>query len=387
MRLRLLPLAASFAVLLAPAAAQAVTITPGANTVTTSRFNLDFGNSLSERIDTLSWKQSNGAFTPNLTANGGDFCGDTDSPSREWWGESYSTTDGGFSLVAATSRGSWAKLGTTQVRNKDSMDPACAGYSPTVPITTTYAFTDGEPYASTIKVQRKYGFTKTTPTLNGPFRPYVPRLPIGTYDQVVWPNAADTALNTSFTCGTACGSSDWDGTWMALDSSSTGSGMIILRDTTDTIPGVVVTDNDALSASNLSSVALLEPTAGWHKTFTETEYLCFYDSKSWPAAKRSALKLPKGCGPTPLLTLNPTTGAAGSNVKLTGVGFAPGENVDVAFKEGTTSTPLATVVADKFGAISTTQAVPGTATSGATDKFSATGETSHLKEQSTFHVS
>src|SRR4051794_19867588 len=216
MRLRLL-FAALAALLSVPAGAHAITITPGPNTVSTARFNLDFGNSLSERVDTLMWKTSGGTFTPNLTSNAGDFCGDTDPPSREWWGESYNTVDGGFALVAATSRGTWAKLGTSQVRIKDSMDPACAGYTPTVPITTTYAFTDGEPYASTIKVQRKYGFTAATPALNGDLRAYVPRLPIGTYNQVVWPNAGNTALNTTATCGTACPSSDWNGTWMALD--------------------------------------------------------------------------------------------------------------------------------------------------------------------------
>src|SRR4051795_1679006 len=139
MRLRLL-FAALAVLLLVPAGAHAITITPGANTVSTARFNLDFGNSLVERIDTLQWKASGGSFTPNLTANNGDFCGDTDSPSREWWGESYSTTDGGFATVAATSRGTWAKAGTTMVKIKDSMDPACTGFSPVVPVTTTYAF-------------------------------------------------------------------------------------------------------------------------------------------------------------------------------------------------------------------------------------------------------
>jgi hypothetical protein len=40
---------------------------------------------------------------------------------------------------------------------------------------------------------------------------------------------------------------------------------------------------------------LLQPVGGWKARVAETEYLCFYDASSWPAAARAAGKMPKGC--------------------------------------------------------------------------------------------
>src|SRR3954451_13677556 len=58
----------------APAAARAaITISPGADTVSTSRLDLDFGNGGGnvERLDTIQWRDSGNAQSANLVANSG----------------------------------------------------------------------------------------------------------------------------------------------------------------------------------------------------------------------------------------------------------------------------------------------------------------------------
>jgi len=54
-------------------------------------------------------------------------------------------------------------------------------------------------------------------------------------------------------------------------------------------------DNDGGGDSNATSISLVEPAGGWTGTITETQWLCFYDRKTWPAASQAAGELPKGC--------------------------------------------------------------------------------------------
>ena len=54
-------------------------------------------------------------------------------------------------------------------------------------------------------------------------------------------------------------------------------------------------DNDSDTESNLTSIVLTRPAGAWAGKVSETEYLCFYDPTTWPAAKRAAVKLPGGC--------------------------------------------------------------------------------------------
>ena len=65
-----------------------------------------------------------------------------------------------------------------------------------------------------------------------------------------------------------------------------------------TLPALLTINWDGFSASNLSSVVLVQPANGWKTAITETEYLCFYDAKSWSAAARTSGKMPKGCAGT-----------------------------------------------------------------------------------------
>jgi len=65
-----------------------------------------------------------------------------------------------------------------------------------------------------------------------------------------------------------------------------------------TAPARLAPNNDSSSASNRTSVELLQPAGGWTAKLTEVESLCFYDAVSWPAAARATGKLPKGCAGT-----------------------------------------------------------------------------------------
>ena len=46
-------------------------------------------------------------------------------------------------------------------------------------------------------------------------------------------------------------------------------------------------------------IGLPQPAGGWKANITETEFLCFYDTTTWPLSHRQAGKavtLPAGCG-------------------------------------------------------------------------------------------
>jgi uncharacterized repeat protein (TIGR03803 family) len=134
-------------------------------------------------------------------------------------------------------------------------------------------------------------------------------------------------------CGTACEITNWNGKWFA-DDDGNGNGMAVIRDPHSTWPAVVAIDTDAGSASNLTSVALKVPAGGWSGTVTESEYVCFYDLTSWPAASRSAGELPTGCQ---------VYGAYASKIVYSFAGSPTLRSADGA-------NPSAELVADKTGA-------------------------------------
>src|SRR2546423_15413748 len=71
-RLRIvLVLALAAAGALASGADGAITITSGANTVSTSGLDLDFGNSNVEQLDSVKWRGSDAVLGGNLASNGG----------------------------------------------------------------------------------------------------------------------------------------------------------------------------------------------------------------------------------------------------------------------------------------------------------------------------
>jgi hypothetical protein len=157
--------------------------------------------------------------------------------------------------------------------------------------------------ASEAKISRTLGFDKTTPVFNDVgVRPYVPRLHIGDFIDVIYPNGAGTAVTTANAggCGGDCliaKGDTWNGKWFADVDPANGYAMIVRRDPAMRSPVDMTINNDSLSGSNLSSFVLLQPANGWNKPVTEVEYLCFEDLHSWPQGKRNNAKLPAGCGP------------------------------------------------------------------------------------------
>ena len=148
-----------------------------------------------------------------------------------------------------------------------------------------------------VRVERRFKFSSNTPIFSGRgLRPYVPRLPLAVYHTVLWPNAAGTALLTADagSCPDDCETVDWNERWFA-DDNGAGSGMLLIRDLKSTAPALLTINTHRFSASNLTSVVLIQPPNGWKAEVIETEYLCFYDRTTWPAADRAQLKLPSGC--------------------------------------------------------------------------------------------
>jgi len=131
-------------------------------------------------------------------------------------------------------------------------------------------------------------------------RVYVPRLLAGTYNQVLYPSSSHN-LVVSGLCDNCAplGASAWAGGWFADNSSATNSGLLVLRATTDKPGAELEIDVDGLSGSNNTAIDLPQPSGGWKASSTETEFLCFYDTTTWPLSHRQAGKtvtLPAGCG-------------------------------------------------------------------------------------------
>jgi IPT/TIG domain len=95
-----------------------------------------------------------------------------------------------------------------------------------------------------------------------------------------------------------------------------------------------------------------------------------------PATARAELYTPV------LLSVNPTSGPAGSQVTVSGSAFYAGEGVTLVWDGGTV---LGKVKADSSGAFSATIAIPATATAGVHD-ISARGSRSFASADTTFTV-
>ena len=243
----------------------------------------------SDRVDAISWTNSTGVAVTNLVSNGGSSCGDV----REFFGQSYGFPEGAVIYpVVAGSSSTWS--GTSL--SGTALTSGTWGCGSGMPVAktqyTVYGASDVR--RNELKVQRTFTFTSTPTVWPGAgLRSYVPRLPLSVYPLVAWPNAAGVVTTAnSGGCGADCGVTDWNGRWLALESSS-GTGVVILRDFTSRAPAELTINNDAISASNLSSMVLIQPTTGWKGTVTETEWLCFYDATSWPVKK--AGNQPAGC--------------------------------------------------------------------------------------------
>jgi hypothetical protein len=300
-------LIAAAGVLLAPAmatgsTAAGITINTTTHTVTTTKFAIQFGNKTTnppndpERIDSLTWKNSHGVVSSNLATRGGSYCSD----SQEYWGQSYGSTEGQQPfLVIGGSAGTFTSPGAGQVLIKTNTPATCGTH---IPVTTTYTFFGPGTHVNEIKIVRSVPFGThhyANPSDEG-LRIYVPRLLAGTYNQVLFPDASHKLVVGALCDNCApLGSSAWAGGWFADNSSATNTGVLVLRATTDKPGAELEIDVDSFSGSNNTAIDLPQPAGGWKANITETEFLCFYDTTTWPLSHRQpgmAVTLPAGCG-------------------------------------------------------------------------------------------
>jgi hypothetical protein len=291
----------------ATGAAGAITLNPGADTVSTSRFELAFGPPNVERLDTVRWRDSGGNLSANLALNSGTGCGGGDPADQ--WGRADSIA-GMPAPVGSGSAGTWGPRATRTVQVDSSRPPLCTGDTTVTPIRTRYTFFDSGAAASKVRVERRFSFSAATPDYqSASFRAYVPELPVNPYSQVIHPNQAGGALVTDQASNPPDTTSNWNGTWLALNDPVTGRGMLILRDPATPNPARIALES--AGGANSSSVDLLKPAAGWKAPVTETEFLCFYDQTSWPPNQRSPSSLPAGCSVATVPVLNTQPGISG----------------------------------------------------------------------------
>ena len=262
-----------------------------------TRIQIGFDSKNAEWVKTLTWRDSSGTTTPNLaTSGGGTGC----STANELFGQVYGAPEGNQPFPIG---GNTVSTGTRCGSDMTNTTPAMTcDATPQMPVTTEYHFYGGA-QASQVRITRAIGFDATTPVYSGVgVRPYVPRVPAGTFTNVIYPDGAAAMTRTigvfqcSGDCLTPVGAT-WNGHWLADVDPRTGLAMIMLRDPSMTSPVQFTVNNDTSSGSNLSSFVLVQPSGGWKAPVTEVEYLCFADLTSWPQAMRDAAALPAGCGP------------------------------------------------------------------------------------------
>lgn len=249
-----------------------------------------------DRIDSIAWIDSAGTSTGNLAANGGGFCGDA----LEFFGEAYGETEGtSLGLVVGGTVSTWtappgALTGTSQTTGTNAC-VTLGGKAKTI-----YTLSRAANRVNVLRVRRTFTFDSKAAVPRDNLRAYVPRLPIARFAATLVPLGTGSIETVQATCcGTATEISGWNGKWFA-EQDSTGHGMVVIRDRSSTLGAVLAVDNDSVSASNNTSIVLTLPAGGWSGQATETEWLCFYDGTSWPAARQTTGRLPVGCAvPTP----------------------------------------------------------------------------------------
>ena len=334
-------LALAWALLPASAGATGIVLTGGTLTLDFADPAIGGNATTLDRLDNLTWSGGSGAIAgQNLVANSGPSSCNGDP--NEFFGQSYGEPEGTNPLIVfAGATATLSNQTTTSMTSTTTGSITCScGNSTTAdaPATTTYnVFPAGDPNVNEIRISRTIEFSSATPVYSGTHgvRGYVARLPIGTYGTVLYPNAAGTAINTASAaaCPGDCEESDWNGQWFADDNGS-GTGMVVFRDSSSTSPVLLAVNYDSDSNSNLTSIVLIQPGAGWKAPVTETEWLCFYDPTTWTAAQRLAGTLPTGCAQhaiastppeasivfTPVLSAMPGTTATSNTVQMTGIG-------------------------------------------------------------------
>jgi hypothetical protein len=277
-----------FCVAFLPAPAGAViTITPGADTVSTPRLQLDFGDAGAdvERVDHVRWVDSVGALGADLAIAGGTGgCDGAFAP--EFWGQAGAVT-GQPQPVGDGSQGAWNVRGGRSVEVVSFRPTLCTGDSVVTPVSTRYTFFNVGDAASKVRVERRFSFSTDYPAAT--MRPYVPRLPHTPYSTIVYPDSSGVPQVESTGAGTQ--PRDLNKGWYAIENPATRAGLLVLRESTTPLARILMEDD---GAANTSAIDVVKPAGGWNAGLTEVQWLCFYDQASWPLASRSTT-LPAGC--------------------------------------------------------------------------------------------
>jgi hypothetical protein len=262
-----------------------------------SRITMELDADNAEWVTNLQWLDSANTLIPNVAAFGGSStCGDP----PEFFGEAYGAPEGKTpNVVVAGSRshatGCGLDINITNLGVKD-----CSNADQTL-TTTAYHFYEGTK-VNQLRVTRTIGFGAASPSVNdGDLRVWQPRVGLSTWGNVIYPNAAGTAVTPVAAascpgdCPIATGAT-WNGQWFA-DLTADGHAIIVRRDPAMTAPVSLTVNYDSYSNANLASFVAVKPEAGWAAPITEVEYLCFADLTSWPQTDRDAAVLPAWCGP------------------------------------------------------------------------------------------
>ena len=289
-RLALPPLLVWLLLIVPGTANAAITFDPAASKVTTSRLELDFGNAPGnvERLDVLRWRDSNGTLGSDLAVSSGPACTGTDP--ADAWGHAGSL-QGQPQPVGSGNTGSWTPRGRRSIEINTTRPTSCTGTA-VPPVRTRYTFFDTGGAANKLRAERRFAFSSSSPSYPNAvgMRAYVPHM-AAAYSEVLHPNSAGTALVTETPGDVATFETNWNQKWLAINHPTTDAGVLILRETTPQARLALLNDG----TSNSSAVDLLKPAGGWLAPLTETEWLCFYDSVSWPVANRSPTNLPSQC--------------------------------------------------------------------------------------------
>jgi hypothetical protein len=247
-------------------------------------------------VTDFEWTGSVNGSTGNVAANGGSGSCSTPTPS-EFFGQAYAAPEGNaFSPIGAEFLGTRTTCGLTETVVSAPED---CNENPLLPTTTVYQRYGGT-RSNRVLVTRTFNFDSSTPVSSAVgLRPFVPRLPLAMFADVVYPNGAGTATTVSVAgpCADDClepTGTDWNGRWFA-QSAPTGLALVVVRDASLTSTVELAINSDGNSGSNLSSFVLVQPNDGWHEPVTEIERLCFEDLSSWPQAERDAATLPSDC--------------------------------------------------------------------------------------------
>jgi hypothetical protein len=289
---------------LAAALAAAPALAADGHLLANSRLSVLFGSSINgyttnnaDRVDAISWIDSAGSARQGYVTSGGpNHCGDP----QEFFGEAYGdNVDVGVPLpnmviggVISNWSGTGSRKGGTAIQSLSSCDSTLDATTK-----TSYQLSGKAGLVNALKITRTFHFSAAPSA--GNIRAYVPRLPLSSFPNTLYPNSAGAVQSIrAQDCPLNCTVTDWNGKWMA-DDDGAGNGVVLFRNNMTNPPAQLTVDWDGFSSSNNSAITLTMPAGGWSGNVTETEYLCFYDATSWPAAQRDQGLPPAGCNKVP----------------------------------------------------------------------------------------